>query len=243
MKIIAYLLYPYLLLLISLSALHGQEGKISKYSLAIYGGGFRPEKVNFTGGTRLENNRRFLLGTGIYNHPSERFDVFLRSELIIQFADIVPTLCNCPDRAWLKSNSTIETGVLYNFFQNKRSEIGIGISAGITYDIVNNNTIGYSTFPISEIEELTIFVRRSSTLGYLLSPQIQYNFRTRKKLHIFSSLGFVLTENNAPTVVYLEKRFFPSSETETIDFGVLRNSYAFFKMGFLYDFSVIWLKD
>ncbi len=175
MKIIAYLLYPYLLLLISLSALHGQEGKISKYSLAIYGGGFRPEKVNFTGGTRLENNRRFLLGTGIYNHPSERFDVFLRSEFLFHKAEILPAVCNCSSPALLNSNSTIELDFFYNFIVKNRSELGIGFSAGVYYDFLNANTISSDYIEVSSTEGFEITIPYLSSPGIFVSPQMQYN--------------------------------------------------------------------
>ncbi len=243
MKTRTILICPFFLLFASFSALQGQEGKISKYSLALYGGGLRPESVNFRSGTRLENNQSFLFGAGIYNHPSKRFDIFLRSEFLLLFADIAPTVCNCPDRAMLKSNSTIEAGVLYNFFQRKRSELGIGLSAGISYDILNNNTIGFSTFQINDLEELTIFVRQASSFGYFFSPQVQYNFFAGKKIRILSSLGFSLMEESTPTVIYLEKRPISSSQTETIDFGILRYNYAFLKIGILYDFSIMWLKQ
>ncbi len=232
-----------IVLLFSFSALHGQEGKISKYSLAIYGGGFRPEKVNFTSGTRLENNRTFLLGAGIYNHPSERFDVFLRSEFLFHKAEILPTVCNCSSPAVLNSNSTIELGFFYNLMIKNRSEFGIGLSAGIYYDFLNANTISSDYIEVSSTEGFEIRVPYLSSPGIFVSPQMQYNLLINSKFSITASLGLVLSDTEGLTYISVSRWTSGNPNTEPVDFGRYNYNYGFLKLGLLYNFRIMWLKN
>jgi len=231
------------LLLISLSALHGQEGKISKYSLALYGGSFRPEATKFQSGTRLENNRTFLIGTGIYNHPSPRFDIFLRSEFIFHKADVMPPACNCGTPALLNSNSTLEIGFFYNFITREASKVGIGLGGGVYYNFFNPGNAVFDLLTLSETEELNITIAYFSSPGLFLSPQMQYNFSINKNFSISTSLGIAVTIADGPTIISVGKWRNITSTFESLDFSWYSNNYAFFKIGMLYDFSIMWLKN
>ncbi len=231
------------LLIAPSSILQGQEGKISKYSISLYGGSFEPSKLNFRNGTYLKDNKTFLIGAAIYNHLPSRTDIFIRSEILYHSAEIVSPLCNCSERFLLNSNSTLEAGILYYVIKKQKSQLAIGLSLGFFYDILNNNTIEFAEADINDLEKLSFFIRKSPTLGYLLSPGIQYNLQIRKSIHLFASIGISGGENTFPTSVIIEKYDRASYKSEVADQGTYSNNYILVKAGILYDFSIMWLKN